>query len=432
MARQQHSIDDRGDAASALLCLSRGCTHASLGGSRCDCSVDSDWSCVFSVPSLPQTQTLLDTTLHGVPNDFTFQQSLDSATLTADPLVQSSLITSTADKIETPPGQCKESFDRCLEKRAVADHFEAKYFQAARWCYLTATKTELNWKAFRGMKSAKQLFDRIELVNGLKPDDRKIMRAYWVKWKSWFIFHCHKCCLTALWAVDYKQPNEDSGLQALVEAYAKMKRLEAHFIPQSRSAHELEGTDSGKEDTTFILNSGSSFSEMAQGTDLADSQLEIPTRNCLNSLTTCRYNWVSIGPEYFKVAEYFYRLVNKETEKLDWDFICSDLTKYRSCTTIFVNRTSDIKMSSVATFMAWVRYEIKTVHQGCPTLKWAQKREGAKVLKKPAAESSLAEAYQKVRGLYEGCTRDIGLPISPSSLQAPNSSTLSPALPQEM
>jgi hypothetical protein len=413
MAQQQHSIDDRGDAASALLCLSRGCTHASIEGSRCGSSVGSDWPCVFSMPSLPQTQTLLDTTLHSVPIDFTSQQSLDPATLTADPPVQSSLIASTEDKIETPPGQCKESFDRCLDKRAVPDQIETKYFQAARWCYLTATKTELDWKAFRGMKSAERLFDRIELVNGLKPDDRKVMRAYWVKWKSWFIFHCHKCCLTALWAVDYKQPNEDSGLQALVEAYAKIKRLEAHFIPQSRSALELEGTDSGKEDATSILNSGSSFSEMAQGADLADSQREIPTRNCLDSLAMRRHNWVSIGPEYFEAAEYFYKLVNKETEKLDWDFICSDLTKYRSCTTIFVNRTSDIKMSSVATFMAWVRYEIKTVRQGCPTLKWAQKREGAKVAKKPAAGSSLADAYKKVRSLYEDCTRYIVLPHKP-------------------
>ncbi|KAG7530163.1 hypothetical protein FFLO_05211 [Filobasidium floriforme] len=152
---------------------------------------------------------------------------------------------------------------------------------------------------------------------------------------------------------------------------------------------------------------------MAQNTDLADSQREIPTMNCLNSLATCQHNWVSIGPEYFKAAEYFYRLVNKEKEEMDWDFICSDLTKYRSCTTISVNRTSDIKMYSVATFMAWVRHEIKTVHQGCPTLKWAQKRKGAKVLKKPAAESSLAEAYQKVRGLYEDCTKYIDLPHKP-------------------
>jgi hypothetical protein len=421
MAQQQGQTLMLDEAASIMRCLSQGCT--SVSGSKCGSDDNSGSPCVFSVPSLKQTQILLDPTLHGVTNDFTSWQSLIPATTTRDPPDQSSLIASTEDETESPIGQCRESFDRCLEKRSVADQDEAKYFQAARWYYLTATKTELDWKAFRGKKGAKQLFDKIKLENGLEPRDRTDMRAYWVKWKSWFIFHCHKCCSTALWAVDYKQPNEDSGLQALVEACAKIKRLEAHFIPQSRSALELEGTDSGKEDATFILNSGSSLcprsgrfsgiSEMAQGTDLADSQREIPTRNCLNSLATCRHNWVSIEPEYFIAAEYFYRLVNKEKEKLDWDFICSDLTRYRSCTTIFMNRTSDIKMSCVATFMAWVRYEIKTVHQGCPTLKWAQKREGAKVAKKPAAGSSLADAYKKVRGLYEDCTKYIVLPHKP-------------------
>jgi hypothetical protein len=421
MAQQQRQTLMLDEAASIMRCLSQGCT--SVSGSKCGSDDNSGSPCVFSVPALTQTQILLDPTLNGVTNDFTSWQSLIPATTTMDPPDQSSLIASTEDGTGSPIGQCRESFDRCLEKRSVADQDEAKYFQAARWCYLTATKTELDWKAFRGMKSAKKLFDKIELVNGLKPDDRKIMRAYWVKWKSWFIFHCHKCCSTALWAVDYKQPNEDSGLQALVEAYAKIKRLEAHFIPQSCSALEIEGTECGREDATFFLNSGSSLcprsgtfsgiSEMAQDTLLADSQREFLTRKCLNSLATCQHNWVSIGPEYFKAAEYFYRLVNEEKEKLDWDFICSDLTKYRSSTTIFMNRTSDIKMSSVATFMAWVRYEIKTVHHGCPTLKWAQKREGAKVAKKPAAESSLADAYKKVRGLYEDCIKYIVLPPKP-------------------
>lgn len=287
MAQQQGQTLMLDEAASIMRCLSQGCT--SLYGSKCGSDDNSGSPCVFSVPSLPETQILLDLTLHGVTNDFTSRQSLIPATTTTDPSNQSSLIASTEDEMESPIGQCRESFDRCLEKRAVADQDEAKYFQAARWCYLTATKTELDWKAFREMKGAKQLFDKIKLENGLEPRDRTVMRAYWVKWKSWFIFHCHKCCSTALWAVDYKQPNEDSGLQALVEAYAKIKRLEAHFTPQSRSALELEGTDSGKEDATFILNSGSSLcprsgrfsgiSEMAQGTDLADSQREIPTRN---------------------------------------------------------------------------------------------------------------------------------------------------------
>jgi hypothetical protein len=426
MAQQQHSIDDRGDAASALLCFSRGCTHASLRGSRCGSSVDSDWPCVFSVPSLPQTQTLLDTTLQGVTNDFTSQQSLDPATLTADPPVQSSLIASTKGKIETPPGQCKESFDRCLERQDAADQVEAKFFQAARWCYWIATETHLDWEAFRGMKNSKKLFDSIRLKDGLKGEDRSFMRAYWVKWKSWFIYRCHNCCVTAMWAVEYKAPYEDSNRKDLAEAYSKIEHLESHFITQTpgpdSSAISMQDTINDVADSRyqgFTISSGlalrpfdegfSGVTEIAQSVGLADHcQQNIPGK-CSHSLATCQQNWQAIKPEHFAAAQYFYQLVYGHRRELDWNFFRCNLTKYRSCKSILQDKNRNVRMSSVTAFMVKVRIKIQSIHQGCPTLRWAQRLEDAKVIRNIKSETTLADAYDQIKGLLEDRTKSVSL-----------------------
>lgn len=424
MAQEEEQTLIPYEAASSLRCLSKGCTSRS--GSKCESESDSGWPCVFSVLSPSQTQTLVDPTPQGVSNELASQQSLDPATLTTDPPGQSSLIASTEDEIEIPPGQCKDNFDRCLEKKEVADQVEAKYFQAARWCYWIATETHLDWKAFRGMQNSKKLFDSISLRDGLKAEDRSFMGAYWVKWKSWFIYRCHKCCVTALWAVEYKAPYEDSDRKALAEAYSKIEHLESHFIAQTpgpdRSAISTQDTINDVAVSRyqgFTSSSGLSLQPsdegfsgatgIAQSVGLADHcQQNIPGK-CSHSLATCQQNWQAIKPEHFAAAQHFYELVYGEG-KLDWNFFRCNLTKYRSCNPILKDKNRNVRMSSVAAFMVKVRIKIQSIHQGCPTLRWAQRLEGARVIRNIKSETNLADAYDQIKGLLEDRTKSVSVP----------------------
>jgi hypothetical protein len=414
MAQQQGQALMLDEAASIMRCMSQGCT--SLYGMKCGSDDNSGSPCVFNVPSLPETQILLDPTIHGVTNDFTSRQSSN----------QSSLIALTEDEMESPIGQCRESFDRCLEKKEVADHVEAKYFQAARWCYRIATETNLNWEAFRGMKNSKKLFDSISLRDGLKGEDRSFMRAYWVKWKSWFIYRCHKCCVTAMWAVDYKAPYEDSDRKDLAEAYSKIEHLESHFITQTpgpdRSAISMQDTINDVAVSRyqgFTISSGlslhpfnegfSGVTEVAQSVGLADNCQQMIPGKCSHSLATCQQNLQAIKPEHFEAAQYFYELVYGQGQKLDWTFFRCDLTKYRSCNSLLKDKNRNVRMSSVAAFMVKVRIKIQSIHQGCPTLRWAQRLKGARVIRNINSETNLEDAYDQIKGLLEDRTKSVSL-----------------------
>jgi hypothetical protein len=109
MAQRQEQALTTAQAASILLDLSRDCS--SLEG---ESSVNSDWMRAYKVQSPPRTQTLTPE-FQGVPDDSTSQKSWTQAVLATVTPDESSLVASTEGRIERPPDQCGEGFDRGLQ-----------------------------------------------------------------------------------------------------------------------------------------------------------------------------------------------------------------------------------------------------------------------------------------------------------------------------
>jgi hypothetical protein len=295
------------------------------------------------------------------------------------------------DEVEGPAGQYEHTLDTCREKGWEASRFEIQYRQAAQWCYMAATGTEFQWSALSS--SAEELFGRMSLKHlKLRRDDRALMNTFWVK--------CyHQCCETARGAVGEKYPRPaDNNQEKLEEAYANMGHFHQRF--SQGFTMPTHGLDAG--DTI------SSTKESAQSTNSTQEQHETPPGECSVSSKVCceKPTGSSVQTEYSEAADYFYKLEN-DGKELDWGLFSCDLAKQFD------------KKRVVWTFMAAFRYQVKLVHNDCTTIKWAQRREGAKAVRRSRGNTDLAAAYNAIKLLLPTAN-------GTESTVSPRSSTLHP------